>query len=410
MRPLLEDQKEMARIVFEAVQDEGSINKAATKLDISRFAAQRYYKIAAAIGLLGTDPVLPGFEIAQVATLKNDAGKTEKTWVKQRPEKGDPFEVPEGQVIKGVSALTDADGRVIAKWIKTKEGAFPVLEEALRARFDSVVPVRELPAPTARLEEDLLVVYPIADLHLGMFAWAKEGGTDYDLKIAQDAIMDSTLDLIVRSSPAATGLILDLGDYFHADNSRNQTARSGNPLDVDTRYAKVVQVGVDIIIDLIELALSKHERVVYRKLPGNHDDESSVLLSIAIAAHFRLNPRVKVEVDPSRFFVYPHGKALVAATHGDMLKMQDLAGFTAAQWPKLWGESVFRYGYTGHIHNHKQFNADTLRGMTVESFNTLAGKDAWHAGMGYQAPRSMVAITLDKEKGERARMTVTLPS
>jgi hypothetical protein len=34
-------------------------------------------------------------------------------------------------------------------------------------------------------------------------------------------------------------VILNLGDFFHADNELNRTQVSGNALDVDTRYAKV---------------------------------------------------------------------------------------------------------------------------------------------------------------------------
>jgi hypothetical protein len=175
---------------------------------------------------------------------------------------------------------------------------------------------------------------------------------------------------------------------------------------VDTRYARVLRIGYELVVDAIELALQKHERVIYRKLPGNHDDETSLMLAISIAAHFRNEPRVEVDTDPSRFFVHRFGKVLIGATHGDMLKMADFGGFMATNWAKDWGATEFRYGFTGHIHHDR---ARVANGVKVESFNTLAAKDAWHAGMGFTSPRTAVAITLHRDHGETDRLTVSLP-
>lgn len=393
---------DLAQEAVDALNAAGGVKAHAAKaLDLPHQTYANRLKAAAKYGLLlDHAPAMPGFQIKSVASKEGDK------WVKQTQEPGEEFEVPANHVVKGVSALVDPDGRVVQQWIKTREGNSPVLADAIKSAFEAYPGAAVLPAPKGRTSDDMLVIYPIVDLHLGMFAWAKETGTDYDMKIAADALIDSVSDLVARSAPATEALVLDMGDYFHADNSRNQTARSGNSLDVDTRYAKVVQIGVELTVRVIELALQKHKQVRYRKLPGNHDDETSLMLAVAIAAHFRNNPRVIVDTTPSRFFMHQHGKCLVAATHGDMLKMGDLAGFTAAQWPAEWGATTFRYGYTGHIHNEKALAVNTLRGMRAESFNTLAAKDAWHAGMGYQAPRNMVSITLHKEKGETDRLTV----
>ena len=42
--------------------------------------------------------------------------------VEQKIAPGEPFAMPDGHVVKGVSALTDPDGRVIQQWVKTKIG------------------------------------------------------------------------------------------------------------------------------------------------------------------------------------------------------------------------------------------------------------------------------------------------
>lgn len=385
-----------------AYREHGSQRAAAEALGIPKSTFGDSMKRAAELGMLGLSPVLPGYAIKSIASKTADGA-----WVKQTKAAGEKYETPAGHAVKGESALVDADGRVIQKWVKTGAESEQTnnLREAILAVFaNHSAPF--LPNPPAYTDADTLTVYPIVDLHLGLYAWARETGADYDVDIAAGLLRGAVTNLVSRSASSETAIVLDLGDYFHTDDSRNQTKRSNNPLDVDTRYARVLQVGYELVVETVELALQKHGRVIYRKLPGNHDDETSLMLAISIAAHFRNEPRVTVDTDPSRFFVHQFGKVMIGATHGDQLKKSDMAGFMATNWPKEWGATEFRHGFTGHIHH------DTARvhnGVKVESFNTLAAKDAWHAGMGFTSPRTAVSITMHREFGEIDRFTVSLP-
>lgn len=380
--------------------------RAAQALGIARSTLQNRLEVAAKRGKLGFDPVLPGYRISQATTVTDAAGNTVREFIQQKPDRGEEFSVPDGHFVKGVSALVDADGRTIQKWVKTREdNNLNDLRDAILATFADHQ-AASLPPPPTYTDSDTLTVLPVVDVHLGLYAWAKEVGADYDVRIGSDLLRKSIANLVARSAPSETALVLDLGDYFHADNSLNRTTRSGNPLDVDTRYARVLQAGYELVVETIELAMQKHRKVVYRKLPGNHDDETSLMLAISIAAHFRNEPRVVVDTDPSRFFMHRFGKTMIAATHGDMLKMGDMAGFMATNWPKDWGETEFRYAFTGHIHHEK---AKVANGVKVESFNTLAAKDAWNHGMGFTSPRNAVSITMHREFGEIDRLTVNLP-
>lgn len=385
----------------QAYSEHGRQDLAAQALGMPRTTFQSRLRAAAKRGLCGTKPVLPGFRISQVTTTPNG------DFIQQKPEHGSAFELPEGHSIKGVSALVDADGREIIKWVKTKAESEQAvgMREAILATFANHVPAL-LTASPAYTEAQTMTVYPIVDLHLGLYAWARETGADYDVDISRGLLRGAVHNLVARSAPSYEAIILDLGDYFHADDSRNQTKRSGNPLDVDTRYARVLQVGYELVVETIELALQKHGLVTYRKLPGNHDDETSLMLAISISAHFKDEPRVIVDTDPSRFFKRRFGKVMIGATHGDQLKMADMAGFMATNWAADWGLTEFRYGFTGHIHHDRSRVAN---GVKVESFNTLAGKDAWHAGMGFTSPRTAVSITLHEDFGEIDRLTVSLP-
>ena len=63
---------------------------------------------------------------------------------------------------------------------------------------------------------------------------------DYDTTIAKQDLIAAS-DRLIASSPAShEALILQLGDFFHMDSTTNATPASGNRLDVDTRFARVM--------------------------------------------------------------------------------------------------------------------------------------------------------------------------
>jgi len=77
----------------------------------------------------------------------------------------------------------------------------------------------------------------------------------------------------------------------------------------------------------------------------------------------------------------------------------------AATRPEDWGATKYRYCLTGHIHHQ---SAMEIGGVVVESFQTTASRDAWHASMGFRSGRSMQAIVLHAERGEIGRHRVNV--
>jgi hypothetical protein len=350
---------------------------------------------------------LPGFEVRAVTTRTDKNGQFAGETVTQGPERGKPFEVPEGHAIKGVSTLVGPDGRTVQQWVKTsKEGADYVVD-AFKETFAKYKGHAKLVAPPKHANKDLLTIYPIGDYHLGMYAWKDETGEDWDLDIAERTLRGTMADLVSSAAPSETGIVLSLGDFFHIDDSTNRTPASGHALDVDTRRAKVLQVGVKLLIDCVEMALAKHKKVVVRCLAGNHDPATTPALNIALWAFFHGNKRVLVDCSPSKFFYYQFGRVLIGATHGDKCRMTDFPGVMAANQPDKWGATRFRYGYLGHVH-HKDVRGKEINGVICESFQILAPADEWHHSQGYGAGRSMQAITHHRETGEKFRHIVSI--
>lgn len=312
--------------------------------------------------------------------------------------------VPDGFRIKGTSTLYDMEtGEGRLQWVKTTvdhDRQLELLRAAVDAMSGEVQPLPPVPAPVI-YDHRLLTVIPLGDPHFGMKAWAAEVGEGFDLETAEQLTFAAVDRLCARTPSSNTALLLNLGDYFHADNGTNRTPRSGANLDVDGRFRQIAETGVRALIRCIERLLQKHQTVIVRNNPGNHDPHQAAMLSICLAARFHDNPRVRIDESPSSFFYYRFGKTLIGSTHGDGAKLNDLPLIMARDVKEDWAAADFRVWHCGHFH-HDQVK--DLVGCTVETHRTLVPNDAWHFHQGYRSMRDLKAIVYDVEFGEICRM------
>jgi len=324
------------------------------------------------------------------------------------PEHGWNHLVPDGQKIRGVSSLVDSQGNVLMQWVKSaedRERQLELYQEMVQAVIEGF-PGRAKPVKApAKTSAHLISVIPMGDPHLGMYAWAEESGDDFDIEIAQRQLKRA-IERLVASGPRSGLLyLLNLGDFFHADTKENRTLRSGHALDVDTRWGKVLGVGVQTMRHCIDMALRHHDAVKVINVAGNHDEHTSLSLSLILDAYYSDEPRVEVDKSVCPFRYIRFGKNLIGTTHGDMVKPEALPGIMATDRPEDWGAATHRYWYTGHVHHRRVFE---FPGVTAESFRTLAARDAWHNASGYRAGRDMSLIVLEREGGEVERHVVDI--
>ena len=375
---------------------------------LARFGLAPNWTIPAERGELGTEPVLPGFAIASTSTQRDAAGNTEREWVKTRKAPSDePFAVPPGQVVKGVSALVDGQGRELAKWIKTRtaDSDPTLLAQALREVMLDARGGARIDLPAADCDEDLLTVYVVSDLHLGMLAHGSECGEDYDLSIASQMIRREVGRLMWMAPPSRHAVLLFLGDFFHQNDQKNATPRSGHALDVDGRWRKVYGVGARVAIGLSEAIAQRHEHVEVAFLPGNHDEDAALTLAVALELHFELHPRVTVSPGAGIHWFRRFGKCLLGASHGHTMKPDRMAMMLATDRRKDWGETDFRHFFFGHIHHE---TAKEIGPVRVESFTSPAAKDSYAAAGGYRSGRAVNAVTFHRERGEVCRHRVNI--
>jgi predicted phosphodiesterase len=317
--------------------------------------------------------------------------------------------VPDGFTVKGVSTYYDDEGRPRGQWVKSASDTQALFEEALEAFKEGLVEdvagkAKPVKKPKGEKDEDLLACYLLGDHHLGMRAWPEEtGGDPYDLEIACRVLFNAVDTLAHASSNAGTGVLINLGDFFHANDLKNQTPGSGHGLDVDGRAGMIIRAAGQLYKRLVTRMLETHNEVWIVNVRGNHDPDAALWLNEMVKLYYENEPRVKVYDNYNKFIHFTWGDNLVVLHHGDKINLQRIYETITRVLAKEWGSCQHRACWTGHIH-HKQ--AHEIGGLHHESWNVLPPPDAWHAASGYGASRSMTAVLLHKVLGEHSRFKV----
>jgi hypothetical protein len=303
------------------------------------------------------------------------------------------------------------DGTTVIQWeswerdkAKQEADMFAAWERhaAMYEGIAGTVPMPKLDSNAA----DLLTLYPLGDPHIGMLAWEPETGAHFDLKIATRELLACAKIMIDGALPSRECAIINLGDYFHAQDNDQRTPGHGHKLDVDGRHDKVVDAGYALMRAMIDHALTKHAVVRVFNIPGNHDPAEAAGIARWLRAIYAADPRVIIE-DPYRQHQYLRfGANLFGFHHGHGTAGAALPGVMAEDRREDWGETEHRYWHLGHVH-HKSRDKE-YGTCIVETHNTLAGKDAWHAGKGYRARQQLQVIQYHREFGEFTRQTVNL--
>jgi hypothetical protein len=321
------------------------------------------------------------------------------------PEHDMTHAVPDGFHLKGASTLYK-DGKAVMQWVKSSidhERQRELFLQAAQSMVAELPQVDSVACPTRTLPH-LMAVYPIGDAHIGMRAWGEETqGESWDMTEAVRVQCGAMAALVDLAPAADVGVIINLGDWLHADNMEGMTSRSGHVMDLDGRYAKMIDVGMLVMRQCITSALKKHKRVRVINVVGNHDDTGALWMSVALRHTYEGEPRVQIDKSPAAFHYIEHGRVLIGAHHGHSCKAERLPGVMAADQAEAWGRTKYRYWYLGHVHHQ---SVKEYAGVTVESFNTLTAKDAYAAFGGYRAQQNMKCIVVHDEFGEVARHTV----
>jgi hypothetical protein len=315
---------------------------------------------------------------------------------------GEKAAPPEGYHLKGTSTYYNKDGEVSGQWIKTsadQEKLRAMQEAGFRALAAELPSISRIKGPKS-VSTELLTLYTMTDCHVGMLAWDKETGEDWDLGLAESCLTNVLLQMIEAAPQSAIGILNQLGDFLHFDSLSPMTPTNHHILDADSRYQKVVMVAVRILRRVISAMLAKHRTVHVEMKEGNHDPAGSVWLRVMFAQLYASNPRVTVSLSPNPYTVYQHGKTMLGFYHGHLAKKPSLPLLFAAKFPKEWGLTEYRYVHTGHLHCVEEKEHP---GIKVIQHPTLAAPDAYAARAGFLSKRQATSMTYSSKCGEVAR-------
>jgi hypothetical protein len=317
---------------------------------------------------------------------------------------------PPGFLINRVSTYRRGDGSTIGQWTsadREKETLWNDCQEAVRrhvAEYVTPAPPILLPALTDH-DPKRRVAYCLGDPHIGLLAWWKEVGRSFDLRIAEDELCECFRQLVARSPRTETAYVVNLGDFWHAQDDKQQTPRGGNKLDVDGRTGKVGEVGLRIFRTIIDTARQHHKRTVVRSIPGNHDPVTAFWLPQTMRALYSNAPDVEIEDAYNPYQFDRFGEVLLGWCHGDGAKLEALGEIMSVDARQDWGSTQFHYWNTGHVHHWSQ---KELRGCFVDTHRTLASRDAWHHHAGYRSGQALKATVYHCDWGYDGQAAISV--
>ena len=276
------------------------------------------------------------------------------------------------------------------------------------AKKELRIPKKVYAKPKRR--DGLWQVLVVADCHFGKYAWGRTtGGDDYDLDQAERLVSNAGSELLaVGDSHSPTRrTIAFLGDLFH-DDTPTGTTTSGTPLERDGRLQKMIQVGCDTLLAIVERSAETVPTDVVI-VNGNHDEVLTWTFQRILLERFRGSKSVTVKADFTGRQYLTHGKNLLGFAHGHKAKRK-LPQIMALEASQQWSQCPYREWHTGHFHSQAaewQRPIETLDGVIVRTAPALCPPDDWHSVNGFIGARQACETFIYSPDGGLASMHVS---
>lgn len=422
---LTRDEEDFLRILRENRNHRGNTAKAMEEHTRSHWddrKVRRWIKKLREAGKVNADEVLPispgvGRVVTQVKTVSDADGNVKTVTTTEKPDGSDDDIVDVSQ--KRVGKVTREVSREgwARDWIRYEENDPKV--QAIRdvcEKLETLAPFPPVDRSRVTMTTSLnrlcnLIV--LSDAHIGALAWHREGGGNWDIKIAQDMLC-RTFDAMIAQAPnAGRCIVVLLGDWMHYDGLLSITPTSGNIVDADGRPAKMVDVAIDVAMYLVQRALEAYENVDLLVAEGNHDLYGTVWLRKMFRRLYASEPRLNVVDDERPYYGIQHGNVALFFHHGHMKTVKNTADLLlvfAQEHGALWscnGNDTKRYVHTGHLHHLMEKGKDGSKGPVVKQHPTIMARESHSSRHGYQSERAAICTSYHNQYGRVAETIVT---
>ena len=253
-------------------------------------------------------------------------------------------------------------------------------EENIRKIFDSLGEdkVFEPELYECTQESKNLLFIPLADIHFGLMATLELSGEDYNTRIARRRVryvVDKILEKI--EGKQIDRIIFLIGnDGINADNL-NGTTTNGTPQDNQLNWFETIRQFTDLMVETID-KLIKVAPVLAFFVPSNHDLHSMFGICETLKAYYRNCPSVTICNEATQRKYFRFGKNMIGFSHDE--KEKNVAKIMAAEQPKIWGETKFKYFMISHLH-HEIVKDDY--GVDIRRLPTISGRSYWTNKCGF---------------------------
>lgn len=300
-------------------------------------------------------------------------------------------------------------------FVRLRPKASPRLSECVEAMIAAASGQIRRPARKAAAcrRDGLWQVLPVADTHFGNYAWhGTTGSADWDLSIAEKAVTEAAGELLDTgdSYKPARRTVAFIGDLFHYDRAERAETSSGTPLERDGRMQKMLQVGAETLLWIVERSAEKVPTDVVL-VHGNHDETLSWAFQRILLERFRKDQRVRVEEQYTGRKYLTHGKNLLGFAHGHRAKKR-LPQIMAIEAAAQWSACPYREWHTGHYHSSAaewSRPIETIDGVLTRVSPSLCAPDDWHASQGFLNTRQCMETFLYATDGGLTAMHVATP-
>ena len=242
-------------------------------------------------------------------------------------------------------------------------------------------------------------VLSLQDIHFG-----KEGNETID-KDFEETIIDLA-DRATRSHHLDKLYYVIGGDLINMD-TWSGTTTSGTPVDNCMTATDAYMQAFDALQWSINYLKQFCDELQIVYIPGNHDRLSSFHLAHALSKCFK-DKNILWDVIYLERKVFVYGDNFFAFEHGDVNTKNSLLVYSM-EYPKEWGNTLYRTLYTGHLHHKKKVEYITTSentGFMLKILPSLSKTDYWHYHNKFVGSRRSGVLSLHTpNKGEICELT-----
>ena len=287
---------------------------------------------------------------------------------------------------------------------------YDLIRDDMVEEFKKLSPIVK-PYKRKKTKNNHCLVLDIADLHIGKLSTLNGVGSneEYNIDVAIKRALESAESLMDKSAAWNIDQVYFIigNDVLHTDNTTGSTTKLTQQ-DTDGIWYdnfKIARLVYSHIIKKLSIVAPVH--VIH--CPSNHDKMTGFMLADAVSCYFHNDKNITFDVSTMHRKYVKYGKNLLNFSHGDGAKLDQVPYLAAHEVPRLWADTVFRYGYLHHIHHKDMFkfrSGKDFIGMTVEYLRSPSGADKWHSDKGYVGSKiSIEAFIHHPTGGQVARLT-----